>query len=174
MVHGCWPKLCVRFAVLMAVLMKVLVYRGVMLCALVYMYWSQHLTGASRLHVLGIPRNVGMFVSWAMLMSYIFIASHIALKVSEVLIWYCALTFISFNFSSYQTFALFIYLLIVFSSFCSQQIMGGITGSFSKILDISLHACHLLSIQVWPLWFCLPIRSSFLLANVNDMGMFYC
>jgi hypothetical protein len=60
-VHCWWPKLCMRFVVQMAVLIKIPVCRDSMLCALVYAYWSQCLTGASHLHVLGFIGLIGVW-----------------------------------------------------------------------------------------------------------------
>lgn len=136
-VHGCWPKLCMRFVVQMAVLIKIPVCRDSTLCALVSAYWSQCLTGASHLHVPGSPVSVGLFVSSALLVSDSIVAWHIAIKLSAVWTWYCALTFTSCSFSSYWT---IIYSFTYWQStpnVCSQQIMAAITGSFSEILDIN-------------------------------------
>lgn len=55
------------------------VCRDSMLCALVRAYWSQCLAGASRLHVLGSPISVVLFVSLALLVSDI-VACYIAIK----------------------------------------------------------------------------------------------
>jgi hypothetical protein len=136
-VHGCWPKLCVRFVVQMAVLIKIPVYRDSMLCAVVCAYWSHCLTGAYHLHVLGRGISVGLFVSLALLVSDIIVVCHIAIKLSAIWTWYYALTFTSCSFSSYWT---IIYSITHWQSTpnsCSEQIMAAITGSFSEILDFN-------------------------------------
>jgi len=73
-----------RFVVQMAVLIKIPVCRDSMLCALVCASQSQCLTGASRLHVLGSPISVGLFVSSALLVSDIIVTCHIAMKLSAI------------------------------------------------------------------------------------------
>jgi hypothetical protein len=102
-VHGCWPKLCMRFVVQMAVLI-----------ALVCVYWSQCLTGASHLHVLGSPISVGLFVLSTLLVSDIIVACHIAVNLCNLNLILCLklhIMYFLFIFNYY----IFIYLLTVHS-----------------------------------------------------------
>jgi len=66
------------------VLIKILVCRDGMLCALVCAYWSQCLAGSSRLQVLGSPISVVLFVSSALLVSDNIVTRHIAIKLSAI------------------------------------------------------------------------------------------